>query len=178
MDETADEKTFRKATDTLAALASPLDEPGQRVELRQMLAPLDLAPESRLPERVRVARTQLGLSIEALSRLCKDYDHTGNGVSPPSISRYEAGDSLPGARELRILCDSLDVPPAWLLYGRLENAGAVKAESELLRALDAYVRSKQDDVNIGGTSVSATLEWDSQRERADRLTKARRPGSP
>lgn len=174
MDETAEDRNLRRAAETLAL---PLDEPGQRVELRHMLAPSDQAPESRMPERLRVARTQLGLSIEALSRLCKDYDRTGNGVSPPSISRYEAGDSLPGARELRILCDALDVPPAWLLYGRLEDAGTVKAESELLRALDAYVRSKKDDVDIGGSTVSETLKWHAQRERAERLSKARRPGS-
>ena len=68
--------------------------------------PMDM-PESRLGERLRYARSQLDLNIEALSRLTEGYDANGKGVSPTSISRYESGENLPGTLELRILCDSL-----------------------------------------------------------------------
>ena len=152
-------------------------EPGQKVELRAMLAQARKPPESRMPERIRVARGQLGLSIEALSRLCKEYDAEGNGVSPPSISRYEAGDSLPGARELRILCDALDVPPLWLLYGKLDNAGANQADQELLRALDTWVRLKAADANIRGTTVDGALKWHADKERQQRLARVKKPGA-
>ena len=152
-------------------------EPGQRVELRAMLAPPGQAPESRISERLRFSRSQLGLRIEALSRLCKEYDSEGNGVSPPSISRYEAGDSLPGARELRILCDALAVPPQWLLYGQLDNAGANQADQELLRALGSWVRLKKDEVNIGGTTPDEMLKWGEERKRAERLARVKKPGA-
>jgi transcriptional regulator with XRE-family HTH domain len=161
----------------MSEIANEGPEPGQRVELRAMLAPPGQAPESRMAERIRVARNHLGLTIEAMSRLCKEYDPDGNGVSPPSISRYEAGDSLPGAREIRILCDALEVPPLWLLYGRLEHSGTTESDTELLRVLDRWVRQRKDDANIGGTTVDAMLKFHAERERKERLAKAKKPGA-
>jgi len=76
----------------------------EEVSLRDMTAGLNMAPESRLGDRVRYARSELKLNAEALSRLTKEYDLQGTGLSPTSIARYESGESLPGARELRILC--------------------------------------------------------------------------
>ena len=98
MDETADEETFRKATETLAAHK----EPGQQsVVLRPMQAPVSDPPESRFGYRLKDARQQLGLSVEAFSRLCKVYDtHDGKGISPPTLGRYEANETLPGIREI------------------------------------------------------------------------------
>jgi transcriptional regulator with XRE-family HTH domain len=152
-------------------------ESGERDALPAMLAPADQAPESRMNERIRAARSALDLSIEALSRLSKEYDREGNGVSPASISRYESGDNLPGSRELRILCDSLDVPPLWLLYGRLDNPGENKIEQELLRVLSAYVHSKKDDFSVGDTTVSGMFKWEAKRVREERLSKARKPST-
>lgn len=152
-------------------------EPLLSVELRALLAEPGKPPESRMNERLRTARTQLALSVEGLSRLTKEYDLGGNGVSSASITRYEAGDSLPGARELRVLCDSLEVPPVWLLYGKLENAGASSIDQELLRALDAFVRARKDDVNLGGATLLGLGEWYAKEERAQRLARARKPGA-
>ena len=43
--------------------------------------------------------------------------HRKTGISKSSLTRYEKGDRLPGASELRALCDALEVSPQYLLYG-------------------------------------------------------------
>ena len=43
--------------------------------------------------------------------------HRKTGISKSSLTRYEKGDRLPGASELRALCDALEVSPEYLLYG-------------------------------------------------------------
>ncbi len=54
------------------------------------------------------------MSVEALSRMCKMCDREQQGISRTTLLRYEAGSILPGAREIRILCDALGVRPDWL----------------------------------------------------------------
>lgn len=76
-------------------------------------------PERGIGERIKEARQrpENGLSVEALSRMCKLSDPEGQGVSRTTLLRYESGTILPGARELRILCHALNVSPNWLLTG-------------------------------------------------------------
>nr|WP_255492030.1 hypothetical protein [Flavobacterium sp.] len=54
----------------------------EEVSLRDMTAGLNMAPESRLGDRVRYARSELKLNAEALSRLTKEYDLQGTGFRP------------------------------------------------------------------------------------------------
>lgn len=79
-----------------------------------------IPPENGVGERIRLKRAEIadGLTVEDLSRVCKEFDPEGKGISRLAISRYEAGKFIPGARELRILCDALGVSPNWLLLGR------------------------------------------------------------
>ena len=133
-------------------------------------------PESRFGERLSYARKELDLSIEALSRLSKEYDPSGLGVSPTSISRYESAGGMPGLSEFRVLCDALDVPAQWLVYGELANAGKDEAEQGLLASLERYVRAKQADIEIGGGStVSGYISWHSQQSRFSVIAKAKKP---
>ena len=133
-------------------------------------------PESLLGKRIKVARAHYNLSAEALYRLSKLADTAeGRGVSPPSISRYEAGEALPGARELRLLCDSLEVSPHWLLYGQVPS-GVTAFEQGLLDALRAFIRSTADDINIGGATASEHVKFFQQQTREKRLKEVRRPG--
>ncbi len=77
-------------------------------------------PERRIGKRIRYCRGELdNLSVDALARYTKFFDK--EGVSRYSLVRYEAGLNLPGARELRILCDTLWVPAGWLLFGRVDE---------------------------------------------------------
>lgn len=140
------------------------------------------APEDLLGRRVALARAHYKLSAEALSRLSKLIDKAGGrGVSPPSISRYESGESLPGARELRLLCESLAVSPEWLLYGEPpqpridlnddERALVLAVRGMAKRAAKATV----NDFEIGGSPVSSIIEFQRQAERVRLLTDARKP---
>lgn len=104
------------------------------------------AVEAGIGKRIAYCRGQLGnLSVEALSRYTKYFD--SSGISKASLVRYEAGDSLPGARELRILCDTLWVPVQWLLYGTIDPNSQNKAATALLDALTDFVRRE----TVGGT---------------------------
>lgn len=151
----------------------------EEVVLHDMRAVPMAAPESRLGERVRYARNALNLNIEALSRLTKEDDPQGNGLSPTSIARYESGDSLPGIREFRILCEALEIPLAWLLYGDTtdDTNGPKLTEGEniVLAGLRAMmIENKQTDAF---TVHLTKFEMDrfKAETRTARLAKARKP---
>lgn len=83
-------------------------------------------PESGIGERIKEARKNLNISVEQLSDLTSRFDHEaryvdGSGISTPSLYRYEKSERLPGARELRLLCEALKVSPNWLLLGEERN---------------------------------------------------------
>lgn len=61
------------------------------------------------------ARTALGLTQSALSHQ--------SGLSLSAIKAYETGRNLPGARELRELCQVLQVSPNKLLFGSEQPFG-------------------------------------------------------
>lgn len=100
-------------------------------------------PENGIGERIRLKRAEIagGLTVEDLSRVCKEFDPEGQGVSRAALFRYESGKILPGARELRILCEALAVSPNWLLLGTdLERW--TETTSVMVAALDAWVRER------------------------------------
>ncbi|MBI3524654.1 MAG: helix-turn-helix transcriptional regulator [Betaproteobacteria bacterium] len=89
-------------------------------------------PEIGIADRLKEARLrpENGLTIEALSRMCKLVDPAGHGISQQTIVKYEKGIVLPGSRELRILCDALNVSADWLIMGR-EKPGFISMELAL-----------------------------------------------
>lgn len=62
--------------------------------------------------------------------MCKLVDPAGHGISQQTIVKYEKGIVLPGSRELRILCDALNVSADWLIMGR-EKPGFISMELAL-----------------------------------------------
>lgn len=62
--------------------------------------------------RLKAAREAKGLSQSDL--------HNKTGLSRTVLINYEAGRHKPGARELRLLCDALEVSPNLLIYGTEE----------------------------------------------------------
>jgi transcriptional regulator with XRE-family HTH domain len=134
-------------------------------------------PESRFGERMKEARQQLGLSVEALSRLCKSYDrHEAKGISPPTLGRYESGDTLPSLRELRLLADALAVPVQWLATGDLPSVHGAAQTQALAAALRDFVEMVNGDIPFGGMRLSEGLEWHRAAERARFIAEAKRPG--
>ncbi len=146
------------------------------VSLRPMPAANGEPPEARLGERLKEARQQLELSVEALSRLTKTYDaHAGKGISPPTLARYESGDTTPNVRELRLLGESLDVPVQWLVDGGLPDQPKGQQEAqELLAALNSYIRFVQANPDIGSIDM---MTWHAERRRALAIEEAKRPAT-
>lgn len=107
-----------------------------------------LAPEEGIAARIKEARQRPGydLSVEALSRLCKEFDGQGQGITATTLLRYEQGKVLPGARELRVLCDALDVSADWLLFGA-ENPMDVSL-FEGLKVLAQLIHEKDTSENL------------------------------
>lgn len=97
--------------------------------------------------RIREQRKELGLSVEQLSALTAKFDYwKSKGVSPASIFRYEKtgpDGSLPGAREICLLCAALNITPNWLLLGDEgdKDAQADRALANAARTLVARVMS-------------------------------------
>lgn len=160
--------------DTLAALnPSVIHIAASLVEI----VALDSAPpESLLPQRIKHARTSLVLSIEALSRLTREYDHGGAGLSPTSISRYESGEALPGLREFRLIAESLDVPVEWLLYGAFEEKqkqqGFSTEERALIHSFRNFVGAMKDDAKVQNPTDT---DWLHKQARMEKLNRARKP---
>lgn len=74
-------------------------------------------PEDGIGSRIRAAREAKGWSQTDLANFSKELDAARKGIHRTVLVGYEAGHSRPGAREIRILCESLSVTPNWLIYG-------------------------------------------------------------
>lgn len=90
-------------------------------------------PEDGVGSRLRAAREARGISQTALAEHSKSVDPDRKGVSRTVIVGYESGQFKPGAREIRILCESLVVTPNWLIYGSDFAGGAEQASMEAVR---------------------------------------------
>lgn len=171
MGETEDEKGLKTVAKTAQEPASKgfedfMPEP--------MPAEINSAPESAFGSRLQAARSHYGLSVDALSRLTKATDTLeARGVSATALLRYESGDALPGARELRLLCQSLGVSSDWLIFGRT-MASAVSAVEEhllvLLRKLSDEHARKRDM----GPSIARTIDESDRWQRAQLIEQAKR----
>lgn len=172
-----DDERFKAAARAISPKAHAEDATDvPTVKLIPMPARSGEPPEARFGERVRESRQQLGLTIEALSRLCRSWDAPdGKGISPPTIGRYEENATLPGLRELRLLADALGVPVQWLVDGNLPRSGGTREIQALAVALREFVEYVQGDIQIGSMTVSETLRQQSANVRETRLTEAKRP---
>ncbi len=52
-----------------------------------------------------------------LSQLTKSLDEEDKGISRAVISLYEAGTNRPSPKEIRLLCEALQITPNFLIYG-------------------------------------------------------------
>lgn len=74
-------------------------------------------PEDTIGERIKEAREGRGWTQQVLSTRTRLADPNGEGISRTVLVGYEAGKTKPGAREIRLLADALNVTPNWLLLG-------------------------------------------------------------
>lgn len=133
------------------------------------------APEEGIGERIRKRREELRLNYEELSRLTARCDYWGDkkGLTSAMIARYEKGAGgkpvLPGARELRILCDALNVEPSWLLNG-VEQHDASDTAVELVRQMATLLKNIEG-FEITDPRANSSAEWIWQQK----LTEVKKP---
>ncbi|MBT0962056.1 helix-turn-helix domain-containing protein [Denitromonas iodatirespirans] len=73
---------------------------------------LPQSPMDGLAVRIRQCRERKGFSLADL--------HKATGLSRTALHDYESGRTKPGARELLVICEHLEVTPNWLLCGTEE----------------------------------------------------------
>jgi transcriptional regulator with XRE-family HTH domain len=112
----------------------------------QLRALRTLTSEFSIGKRIKEARErpENGLSIEALSRLCKLIDPVERGIAQQTLVKYEKGIVLPGLRELRLLCDALAVSADWMIFGfeRGEKGSTVIQLEDALVELAEIIRDR------------------------------------
>ena len=136
----------------------------------------DAPPEAAISERLKYARSELSLSVEALARLTKRCDLAeAKGVSPSSLLRYENAESLPGARELRLLCEALEVPAQWLLMGQIQSGGISPAQQQLFASLAEVIREAVREVVKNNAAGEQVQKLRGALNRAAMLEMARKP---
>jgi len=118
-------------------------------------------PEDGLGERIRQRREEKNFTQEALSVLTKSkyIDPECKGVSRPAIVGYEKNSTLPGARELRILAEALDVTPSWLVLGRYDTRRTEDTATVLIEILrDFVLQNSRDDLRFLFSSTKNRVE--------------------
>ncbi|RTL53456.1 MAG: XRE family transcriptional regulator [Rhodocyclaceae bacterium] len=90
-------------------------------------------PEDGIGDRIREAREALGMTQTGLAGRSKVIDPKGDGIARTVIVGYEAGTHKPGARELRILCETLNVTPNWLLYRKESPFETILASTQFMK---------------------------------------------
>lgn len=103
-----------------------------------------IPPENSLGERIRERRKELDLTVDQLAALAAYYDfgteeEDEKGLSVSALYLYEKGERLPRAKEMRLLCEALNVSPNWLLLGE-EWDSKQAADSELADAFRKLIK--------------------------------------
>jgi len=170
MDEAGNDQALKNAAAALSASALPgLSE----FVPKPLPAPFGSPTESIFGARVQAARNHFGLSVDALSRVTKATDtHEGRGISATALLRYEAGEALPGARELRLLTEALGVSADWLLTGEAVPGISI-AEQELLAALWG-LHQHHALRNATGDAVAMAPAFIQKQTRLQRIADAKR----
>lgn len=137
-------------------------------------------PEDGIGSRIKAKRTELNLNVEEFARLTESYDYRehgkGKGISASMLRRYESGGFNPGAREICLLCDALDVSADWLVRGieaTNKETGKRKAADALFNAISSVFEELQHP--LSDTSREHQSDQWKAMERTSKLSNARQP---
>lgn len=140
-------------------------------------------PEDGIGNRIKERRDELRLNVEELARLTKEYDFAvKKGISPSTLRRYEyrTGGFKPGAREICLLCDALDISADWLVRGVRRSNGNEPAQEAFNAFMDAVKKiiatqnNPPDSVTQSkGNQRTQYIECEDQ--RLERLRRAKLP---
>jgi transcriptional regulator with XRE-family HTH domain len=128
-------------------------------------------PERHLGRRVKQLREALGLNFEQLAALTREYDP--EGIAPVTLRRYERDDesaTLPGLRELRILCEALEVSADYLLL-EVTPSEADKRDRDDWEHIKGVIRRVINEESV--PSMFAKKDPYRTMERQEKLQRAR-----
>lgn len=127
----------------------------------------NLIPDDGIGMRIKSARESKKLSQVDV--------HKKTGLSRTVLINYEAGRHKPGAKELKLICDALQVSPNFLIYGT-EQPYAI--DNGLAKSLLTMGPAALPSLIILIPMISAFLDHDEKRvilELIDTLIKAKSP---
>lgn len=124
-----------KKKSTSKPVAKPVPAPRSTMDSRPQRTRV---PEDDIGERIKEAREALGWSQTVLHTRTKLADLNGEGISRTVLVGYESGKYKPGARELRILAETLRVTPSWLLYRADSPFGTELASMQFMHGKDEF----------------------------------------
>lgn len=167
-------KKTHPETEEGTATANP---PSEQTPTMDFSGGVNRPPEEGIGERIRIRRDELQLNYEELSRLTAEYDYWGGaGLTPAMLARYEKGKDgkhvLPGARELRLLCDTLDVTADWIIRGVSIGSMGEYAHFSAKAVADLTVKLF-DQINAYKMFESPKESWETL-ERDEKLKQARK----
>ncbi|MBI5899645.1 MAG: helix-turn-helix transcriptional regulator [Rhodocyclales bacterium] len=119
----------KKIVETAASAAS------DQVARSPALPPLD----EGIGARIRLARERRGWTQNQLSTRSRLIDTEHKGIARTVIVGYEAGTHKPGAREIRLLCEALQITPNWLLFGQENPFETLQPSVALVRGSNELV---------------------------------------
>jgi transcriptional regulator with XRE-family HTH domain len=100
---------------------------------------MDMRPNFGFGERLKLARTQAGISGAELG---KGAGENGRDATRQSVSDWEHDRHYPKADQLRIICLKLNVTADHLIFGDLRQSQAIaKAASAVLELTDEQRRA-------------------------------------
>jgi transcriptional regulator with XRE-family HTH domain len=125
----------------MQAKKKPLEEQVNQIETLDFSGgTVSPVPEDQLGQRIVERRKTKQFSQEALAVMTRLVDPHGKGISRPTIVSYEKGATLPGARELRLLADALQVTPSWLVLGAYDDITTEGIEQGYIRLFKELAR--------------------------------------
>ena len=133
-------------------------------------------PERSIGSRISKLRESLGLNFEQFSALTREFDAEGNGIAAVTLRRYERtddGSTNPGLRELRILCDALDVSADFLVRGI--EPDPTNADWEALKAIIQRATSEHERPHLTGKDPYSNFARQESLKRARLHTKQTKP---
>lgn len=98
-------------------------------------------PEDGIGDRIRSSREGRQWTQAVLANRTKINDPNKEGISRTVLVGYESGKTKPGARELRLLSETLQATPNWLLYGIEKPLRASLPSLEFLQGDDELENS-------------------------------------
>ncbi|MCF8186382.1 MAG: helix-turn-helix domain-containing protein [Sulfuritalea sp.] len=109
--------------------------------------------ELSIGERIQKKRKQLDFSVDQLALLTAAYDfgvlaENDKGLSSQTLYRYEKGEREPATREIRLLCEALNVSADWLIFGKDWNYQQ-EADTILANSFRALIKNVNDEDRLG-----------------------------